>query len=143
MIPASPRSPRTLNKVVVTGSGRSVLRHTLKAHADTANSPLVRLAMGSVDKYGQGKHTKKNNRQNCPYYELSVRTYSSSTIPVFGLYLTVGQQGTAVRICLRELASALEARRPATRTYTVQGLEKEKSSQRKDDDSRIGHRNSA
>lgn len=46
---------RTLNKVVATGSGRSVLRHTLKAHVETARSPLVRLAMSSVDKYEQGE----------------------------------------------------------------------------------------
>lgn len=46
---------RTLNKVVVTGSGLSVLKHALKADAAVAGKPLVRIAMASVNAHERGK----------------------------------------------------------------------------------------
>lgn len=49
---------RTLNKVVVTGSGMSVLKHALKADAEIAGRPLVRLAMASVNAHERGKPYK-------------------------------------------------------------------------------------
>lgn len=50
---------RTLNKVVVTGSGLSVLKHTLKADSEVAGSPLVRLVMGWVETHEQGDSVQR------------------------------------------------------------------------------------
>lgn len=91
-----------------------MLRHTLKANADTANSPLVRLAMGSVDKYGQGIVSKPKQRHSI---SPPLRTYLVFAYQYDREVRTAPSPGVCV--CLRKVASALEARRSAARISTV------------------------